>query len=105
MDAGRRSASVSIELTHPDKSIQQLYFEHFLQLRHVLEQELGEPWEWRMHITDEHGRVISHICKELDDVSLYRKDDWPRLISFFKQRIVALDAFWSKVKYGFEALR
>lgn len=105
MDAGNRSASIAIELTHPDRSVQQLYYEHFLQLRHVLDKELGEPWEWHMHTTDEHGRVISSIGTQLEDVSLFNKDDWPRLIPFFKQRIVALDAFWSKVKYGFEALR
>ncbi len=105
MDAGHRSASVAIELTHSDRSVQQLYYEHFKQLMHVLDKELGEPWEWRMHITDEHGRAVSRIYKEIEDVSLFRTEDWPQLISFFKQRIIALDSFWSKVKYGFEVLR
>jgi hypothetical protein len=105
MDAENRSASIAIELTHPDRSVQQLYYEHFMQLRHVLDKELGEPWEWRLHTTDEHGRTVSRICKQLDDVSFFKKEDWPVLISFFKDRMIALDAFWSKVKYGFEALR
>ena len=105
MDAEHRSASIAIELTHADRSIQQLYYEHFQQLKHVLEKTLGEQWEWRLHLSDEHGRTISRIYTELDDVSLFNKEHWPELISFFKQRITALDAFWSKVKYGFEVLR
>ncbi|RYZ23162.1 MAG: DUF4268 domain-containing protein, partial [Chitinophagaceae bacterium] len=36
---------------------------------------------------------------------IFRREDWPELISFFKPRIVALDAFWSEAKYFFEALR
>ncbi|HEY0677799.1 MAG TPA: DUF4268 domain-containing protein [Chitinophagaceae bacterium] len=105
MEAGSNLATIAIELTHPDHSIQQLYFEHFLQLKHVLESELGEPWEWQLHVTDEQGRTISRIYKQISNVSLFRKDDWPALISFFKERLIALDSFWSNVKYGFEALR
>jgi Domain of unknown function (DUF4268) len=104
MDAGNRSASIAIELTHPDRSIQQLYYEHFLQLKHVLEKELGEQWTWKLHVTDEKGKAVSCIYTELHDVSIFRREDWPALISFFKERIIALDSFWSKVKYGFEVL-
>ncbi|HYE54324.1 MAG TPA: DUF4268 domain-containing protein [Chitinophagaceae bacterium] len=105
MDAGNRSAYIAIELTHPDPVIQQIYYEHFLQLKQLLHNELGEEWTWKLHDTDEHGKTISRIYKEMPDVSLFRNTDWPALVSFFKERIVALDAFWSKVKYGFEALR
>jgi hypothetical protein len=35
-------------------------------------------------------------------VSILQKNDWPALISFFKTRIIALDEFWSSVKYDFE---
>ncbi len=40
----------------------------------------------------------------LNGVSIFNKEDWPQLISFFKQRIIALDQFWSTARYGFEAL-
>jgi len=105
MHAGNRGASIAIELTHPDPEIQQIYFEHFLQLKHILQHELQEEWTWKLHDTDEHGKTITRIYTELHDVSLFRNSDWPALISFFKERIIALDAFWSNVKYGFEGLR
>lgn len=105
MDAGNRSASIAIEITHPDPVVQQLFYEHFAQLKHVLHAELGEEWQWQLRITDEHGKSVSRIYKEIADVSIFKKEDWPVLISFFKERMVALDAFWSNVKYGFEVLR
>jgi hypothetical protein len=103
--AENKNAVIAIELTHKDKEIQQLYFEQFLQFKNLFEEVMNEEWEWRLHAYDEHGKFISKIFKEKTDVSIFQKQDWPELISFFKPRIIALDEFWSSVKYGFESLR
>jgi hypothetical protein len=105
MNAGGRSSSISIEITHPDIELQQLYFEQFLQLKTMLHHTLNEEWNWQLHFVDNNGKVISRIYKELNNVSLFNQNDWPALISFFKPRIIALDEFWSSARYGFEALR
>jgi hypothetical protein len=105
MNAGTRSSSIAIEITHPDIELQQLYFEHFVQLKTLLQNALNEEWIWRLHGSDENGKVISRIYKEINNVSVFNQNDWPALISFFKPRIIALDEFWSSAKYGFEALR
>jgi hypothetical protein len=67
-----------------------------------LHEELGEEWQWQPFVEDEYGKTISRITAELQGVNIALQDDWPQLISFFKQRIMALDAFWSMAKYGFE---
>lgn len=105
MQADHKKASIAIELTHSELGIQQLYYEQFTQLKSVLHSTLGEEWTWVLHTTDEHGKLISRIYAELPGVNIFKKEDWPRLISFFKPRIMALDEFWSMAKYGFEALR
>jgi hypothetical protein len=105
MNAGNRSASIAIEITHPDIELQQLYFEQFVQLKTLLHNTLNEEWKWQLHFVDENGKVISRIYKELNNASLFNQNDWPALISFFKPRIIALDEFWSSARYGFEALR
>jgi hypothetical protein len=105
MNAGNRSSSIAIEITHPDIELQQLYFEQFVQLKTLLHSALNEEWNWQLHFNDENGKVISRIYKELNNVSLFNQNDWPALISFFKPRIIALDEFWSSARYGFEALR
>ena len=105
MQAGTKEASIGIEIKHSDPEIQQIYFEHFIQLKNIFHQFINEKWIWLLHTHDEHGKIISRIYIEKHNVSIMRKEDWPLLISFFKPRIIALDQFWSQVKYGFETLR
>ena len=105
MHADNKTATISVELSHKDKEIQQLYFEQFLQFRNLFEGVMDEMWSWKLHDYDEHGRFVSRIYKKVSGVSIFQKNDWPALISFFKPRIIALDEFWSSVKYAFESLR
>ena len=105
MNADNKKASIAIELTHKDEDIQALYFEQFDQLKKLLHNSLQEEWTWLLHIRNEHGKVISRIYTEIEQVSVFKKEDWPLLISFFKPRIIALDEFWSTAKYVFEAMR
>ena len=105
MQAENRSASIAIEIAHPDAGIQELFFEQFKELRLILADALQEEWEWDLHTPDEYGKTISRIYKQLDGVSVFNRNDWPALISFLKPRIIALDEFWSDAKYSFDALK
>jgi len=104
MQADNRKASIGIELTHPDVELQELYFDQFKELKNVLQEYLGEEWAWQLHTTDETGKTISRIYKEIAPVNMFNQDDWPQLISFFKPRIIALDEFWSNARYSFDSL-
>ena len=105
MHAENKKASIAIEITHKDPEIQQIIFHQFEQFKALLENETQEEWVWQLHTHDEHGKIISKIGKEKGGVSVFEKEHWPELISFFKARIIALDEFWSNVKYAFELLR
>lgn len=101
MQAGK-GGFISIDITHADLQEQKLVFEKFQQLRSLLENAVGEEWNWVSQVEDETGKIISRIYAELEDVNIFNKSDWPALISFFKPRILGLDEFWSNVKPGFE---
>lgn len=101
MEATQNIASVSIVLNQPDKMQQQFIFEQLMQSKTILHKSLHEEWTWLLHTHDEHTKIISKIYTERKGVSVVKKEDWPELISFFKPRMVALDEFWNKVKYGF----
>jgi len=105
MQAENRSASIAIELSHPDAGIQELFFEQFKELKLILADALQEDWEWKLHTHDEYGKTVSRIYKQIDGVSIFNRNDWPELISFFKPRIIALDEFWDTAKYSFDALK
>lgn len=105
MEAENRKARIGIEITHADSGIQELFFEQFQELKTLLHNTLNEEWEWQLHYFDNEGKTISRIYKELEEASVFNRDDWPRLISFFKPRIIALNEFWSTAKYAFDALK
>lgn len=105
MDADNKKATIGIAITHGDAGLQALYFEQFTQLRSLLYDTLNEEWIWLLHANDAHGKLTSTIYTQLDNVNIFNKSDWPQLISFFKPRMIALDAFWSHAKYIFEAMR
>lgn len=101
MDAGKRSATISISLEHSDRDLQQLYYDQFLETKDILHATLGEEWDWQLHEQVD-GKTISRVFKELPEVSVFNKEQWPDLISFFKPRIIALDRFWENAKWGFK---
>lgn len=104
MDADNGSAKIFIEISHPDLGIQDLLFSKFQELELVLSEHLSEQWEWRPNVPDNYNKTISLISKTLNEVSIYKQEDWPALISFFKPRITGLDSFWSVAQYSFESL-
>lgn len=104
MDVTNKKASIGIQLTHPDQDIRHLIFDQFEEFKSMLQNTLGEEWDWIRDYTDEYGKSISQIFIELDGVSVFNQQHWPDLISFFKPRIIALDEFWDNVKPVFEDL-
>jgi hypothetical protein len=105
MQAGKNAAVISIEITHPDAGIQELFFEQFTALKNIFNTYVDEPWDWELHKQDEYGKTISSISTQITGVSIFNKNDWPALISFFKPRIIALDEFWNVAKDAFDGLR
>ena len=103
MDAGKESASIAIELSHPDTIAQEYYFEQLQNLKTIFQESVGEEWDWQLLIPDENGNPVSRIEKKLEGVNIFKEEDWPAIISFLKPRIIALDNFWIMVKDSFEA--
>jgi hypothetical protein len=103
MDADNKSAIIAIEFTHPELAQQKLMFDQLRGLEKVLFEHLKEEWSWQVNIPNENSRPISSVSKSLSNVSIYRQEDWAKLISFFKPRLLALDAFWCMAQHSFEA--
>lgn len=101
----RKYAYAGIHIIHPDESLRSLLFLQFTRLKNILHEALQEEWVWEEHAIDGFGKPYSSIYIELENVSIYRKDDWPAVISFLKSRIIALDTFWNEVKDSFDVFR
>ncbi|WP_026968496.1 DUF4268 domain-containing protein [Algoriphagus terrigena] len=102
MKAERDFASIGIELGHADEEMQELFFDQMDQMRKILLASVGEEWDWKLHAKNEMGQTVTRIEKVLPGVNVMEPEDWPKIISFLKPRIIALDEFWDQVKPGFE---
>lgn len=105
MHADGKSAYITIELSHPDLGMQELLFQQFQEFRRLLENQLNENWDWQLHMQNEYGKTVTRISTSLSDVNIFRQEDWPTLISFFKPRIIALDEFWVDVRDSFDVFK
>lgn len=104
MEAENDFASIGIEINHPDIELQQLFFEQFVEFKNLLQSEIGEKWNWELHHEDEFGKISSKIHIILPNANVMDRNDWSKIISFLKPRIIALDAFWANMKPAFEEL-
>lgn len=102
MDADTKTASIGIELRHADGEMRHLLFAHFTQLKKILETAIGETWQWQQDKENEHGQLVSFIGIQLSGVNVMQKQNWSKIISFLKPRIISLDDFWGNVKDGVE---
>lgn len=96
------TAKISITFSHKDIVLQKMYFDKLLKFKNTFHQFVAAQWQWQELTTDSNGKVISKIYTSLENVQVLNQNDWPMMISFFKERIVALDRFWCEYKYAFD---
>ena len=104
-DVERKFAEVSIEISHPDPSVQLMIYEQFEEYENVLEGYLGEKWIWTKEDYDDDGKQIATIKTRLENVSIFRDTDWLQIIPFLKDRMINLDEFWCDHKESFEIFK
>jgi len=102
MMADSKGAKIAIVLKHKDPLLQILFFNKLLKLKSNLHLVTGEEWQWQLHTVDQYGKTTSEIYLSLQQVNVFNKADWPAIISYFKDRIIALDRFWCEYKYALE---
>jgi hypothetical protein len=105
LEAEGSHAFIGIELAHPDAGVREIHFLQLSELRRMLERHTEEEWDWISEVRDTNGKTVARVGITQEGLSLFRQEDWPVLISFFKPRLLALDAFWSEARHAFEALR
>lgn len=102
MDADKDSATVMVEIFLKDTMLQHQYFEIFNSFAKQFINVAGEGWNFCKHEQQIKQESRSVIKVELSNVNIFSIDDWPPIISFLKQRMVGLDAFWEAYKPAFE---
>ncbi len=97
MDALPKEAFVSVDILAEEELRLKLF-----HLFKKFKKQFPVGYEWAEYCEDEHGRVLSRLYIEKENISVFRKTDWPKLIQFFKTQVMAWDVFWQEHKDFFE---
>lgn len=104
MNADKEQASVAVEIFLKDTMLQHQYFDIFNSFAPQFECIAGKDWIFERSFFVEHKPDVSIISVELKSVNIFKQTDWPTIISFLKQYITGLDAFWAEYKPAFELI-
>lgn len=86
----RGGAGVGLKIENGEKA--ELY-------QAVLENTSTDLEGFEKHLTGDGGMNLEARLNKKD---LYNEQDWPEVISFLKQKLIALDAYWADNKFIFE---
>jgi hypothetical protein len=104
LNADNRKATVTIEISLVDTSLQHKFFDIFANFKNQLPLTTEVDWKMDKYFISEYGKEISHIFTECNNINIFRETDWPTIIAFLKQNMIALDIFWDEYKVAFEII-
>lgn len=92
MEAGRGDASIAFQYQAKDPE-SRLAFQRKMELLLPELLALDPDWKWDPAAQTDSG-PICQLQQLLPNQDIFRQQDWPALISFFKTHLLQLDAFW-----------
>ena len=99
MNAEKNYAFAGVDILGTEDRRNQL-----LQVFETLSEQLSPNLIWVQDAETDSGELVHRLYNDAEEISIFRKADWPELISFFKENIIAFDKFWVENKFIFETL-
>lgn len=91
----RKYAQVSLDIYSEDDLIREYYYEKLESLKNVLESDYLPAVIYAKDYELPEGKIISRIYSQLDQVSIYNKNDWPQVKEFLYRKMILLEDFFN----------
>ena len=93
-----KTTAVCYDIQFKDAGIKAIFWEQLGELKKVLEASMEQTTTWNEEFTTKEGLVIGRIYWELENANFYNDDDWEKIYSIFKKRLIEFDAFYQEFK-------
>lgn len=93
-NADNKKATVSLEIECKEEEKRKIYYEKIESLKTILEEEYIQDLLFEKEYMLETQKIISKIWIELDDVSINNPKTWPKIYSFFEEKMSAFELFF-----------
>src|SRR4051812_20016233 len=79
MNADNNKAFVAIEIYSSDPVLQKQYFDLFISLKKSFEKIAGKNFDYKESFITETGKTIGSIRAELNNINIFRENEWPEI--------------------------
>ena len=92
----KNKAIISLDIQSTDEGVRAILWEQLEELNTVMTANVSHPTIWDKNAFNDAGKPIYQLRWELEDVSLYNREDEAKIIDFFRQTLTQFDAFYSE---------
>ena len=95
----REKASVMIELSNRDENKRLLAFEILERYKNIIENGFDTALNWEYFVDrPDSGQHVCQISKNLYEVDIHRKNQWPDIYNFFIENMLLLESNFMDVR-------
>jgi hypothetical protein len=99
-----KKAQVMLDIEPKDEEKRKIYFEKIESLKQILNDDFMHDAIFERHFHLENGKVISKIWIQKTDISVFNKNTWPVIFSFFCEKMDAFERFFYEYRDYIEDL-
>jgi len=92
--ADRNICGVAIDIELKNSMKRHMFFESFTSLQNVFDKEFTDGLIWDKDFLLDSEKTISRIHYDLNDVSIYKKEDWPKMFKFIFKNMKKLESLY-----------
>lgn len=97
LEANEDFAAINFDIQPKDDEIRKIIWEQMIELKQVLSNSMnGDTGIW---IEDEYNDSVGNFSRikwQLDHVNYFREEDIHKIYSFFKEKLIGIDDFYSE---------
>ena len=90
--------AVCYDIQFKDAGIKAIFWEQLGELKKVLEASMQQETRWEENTTTKEGLEIGRISWAIENLNFYNDDDWDKIYSFYKDRLIEFDEFYQEFK-------
>lgn len=98
MIATGKGVRFCFDIQPKDEGIRSILWEQMTELGKVMQDEMGEATSWNEFDHVFSNRTVSRICWENTELNFYNNNDIPEIKRFFREKLIAFDAFYQEFK-------
>lgn len=96
--ADRNIAISALDIDTNDSDYRELYLEQFDELKSVIHGMMPYELHFSSSFIRENETEVIRFYMILENVNVYRREDWPLIFEFLRSGLIAWDEFWTDFK-------